>query len=61
MEDKFVPYEMVDEIYKNCASKIDILRVEKATHALSHLIPSELYEEKMFDFINKSLDYSRLF
>lgn len=56
MEDKFVPYEMVDEIYKNCASKKDILRVEKATHALSHLISPELYEEKMFDFINKSLE-----
>lgn len=52
-EDVFVPSYMAKECYDACASEKDILIVEGAGHAQSHMKAPELYEKTFFDFIDK--------
>lgn len=48
--DTFVPYRMCHEIYKNCASRKDILIVEGASHAEAYYKDTKAYQEKIKTF-----------
>ncbi len=49
--DTFVPCEMCEEIYKNCASPKQKLIVEGAAHAESYYKDTDAYEEALNEFI----------
>lgn len=49
--DTFVPCEMCDEIYKNCASKKRKLIVKGAAHAESYYKDTKTYENTLDEFI----------
>ncbi|MBR4110228.1 MAG: alpha/beta hydrolase [Clostridia bacterium] len=53
-EDKFVPCEMGIEMYEACAcNEKDLLLIEGAGHAVSHLTDSKTYEEGLDGFLSK--------
>lgn len=51
--DKFVPYEMLDRLYRSCNSKKDIFTVPDAGHANAYTFDKEGYELKVTKFLNK--------
>ena len=53
--DGFVPYEMSEKIYKNIASKKDILLTKDADHGMSYMVDKENYYKKLLDFIKKNI------
>ncbi len=52
-KDIFVPYEMVNELYKNCVSEKDIFIVPDAQHGTAYRDDREGYEKKVIEFIGK--------
>ncbi|MFV0380888.1 MAG: alpha/beta hydrolase [Breznakia sp.] len=52
-EDAFVPFSMLDEVYKACRAPKEKLVVKGAGHAQSHLIEKEIYWKTVDDFIAK--------
>ena len=52
-KDKFVPYEMLDIIYKNAKCEKEKLEIEGAGHAESAHVDSEKYWKTIKEFINK--------
>lgn len=51
--DFFVPCEMCEEIYRNCASPATKLIVKGASHAESYYIDTEGYEKALDEFIER--------
>lgn len=49
--DTFVPCEMCEEIYKNCASPVTKVIVPGATHGESYFKETEVYEDALDQFI----------
>lgn len=54
-EDKFVPTKMATEIYEAANCPKDLLIVPDAAHAASHCMHPDMYETKLFGFLNKYL------
>lgn len=50
-KDKFVPFYMLDKLYNACSSKKDKLVVKDVGHAKSESLKSDLYWNKVEDFI----------
>ena len=50
-KDKFVPFYMLDKLYNACSSKKDKLIVKDVGHAKSESLKSDLYWNKVEDFI----------
>ena len=50
-KDKFVPFCMLDKLYNACSSKKDKLVVKDVGHAKSESLKSDLYWNKVEDFI----------
>lgn len=46
-DDRFVPYQMSEEIYRNCASEKKLLIVKNAGHGLGYLEDSKAYLDAM--------------
>ena len=56
-QDKFVPFYMLDKLYRANENLIkDKLVVEGAHHAMSSTINTELYFQKVFEFINNNMN-----
>ena len=53
MEDKFVPFEMLYEVYDACSAEKDILEVPDAEHDESCKLHPEIYWPKIKEFIAK--------
>lgn len=53
MEDRFVPYEMLDQVYAACASEKERLDVPGARHAASVYTEPELYWNTVFRFADR--------
>lgn len=51
-EDKFVPTDMVFELYKNAKCKKDLMIINEAGHGVSQMIEKDKYWEHIFLFIN---------
>lgn len=51
--DKFVPFQMLDEIYTAANCEKEKLEIEEATHAESFLVNPEKYWGKVKEFIDK--------
>lgn len=54
-EDKFVPTAMATEIYEAANCPKDLLIVPNAAHAASHCMHPDMYETKLFGFLNQYL------
>lgn len=54
-KDTFVPYQMCEEIYKNCASQKTKLIVKGAAHAESYYKDREAYEQALNQLIEKTI------
>jgi hypothetical protein len=52
-QDTFVPYRMLDELYKNASCEKDILIVPSATHGESAFKEPQMYWDKVWGFVNK--------
>ena len=50
-KDKFVPFYMLDKLYNACSSKKDKLIIKDVGHAKSESLKSDLYWNKVEDFI----------
>ena len=50
-KDKFVPFYMLDKLYNTCSSKKDKLIIKDVGHAKSESLKSDLYWNKVEDFI----------
>ena len=54
-QDTFVPYDMLDQNYDACASKVkQKLTIHGATHAKSAQVDPELYWNTVDDFLDKN-------
>ena len=53
MEDKFVPFEMLYEVYDACSAEKDILEVPDAEHDESCKLHPEIYWPKIKEFLAK--------
>ena len=51
--DKFVPFYMLDELYEVCNAPKDKLIIKNAGHAKCEKVNSNLYWDKVINFINK--------
>lgn len=54
-EDKFVPYEMLNEVYEACAAEKEKVTIPNAPHARNSCADPELYWNSIFNFIEKYL------
>lgn len=52
-DDRYVPYEMAEELYNACASEKKLLRVHGAPHAASYIIDKKAYTDASVEFIRK--------
>ena len=52
-KDKFVPFYMLDKLYDACKAPKDKLIVKEAGHAKSEKIATDIYWDKVINFINK--------
>ena len=52
-KDKFVPFYMLDKLYNACSSKKDKLIIKDVGHAKSESLKSDLYWNKVEDFIKQ--------
>lgn len=55
-KDKFVPFYMLDRLYKACNANKDKLIVNNAGHAKCEEVDSNLYWEKVINFIDKYIN-----
>ena len=53
--DHLVPFEMSQEIAKNCASKITFIPFSEAGHGLSYILDAERYTKEATKFINECI------
>lgn len=51
--DTFVPYQMCEEIYKNCASEKKKLIIKGAAHAESYYKDREAYEKALDQLVDQ--------
>lgn len=51
-DDRFIPYQMSEEIYQNCADHAKFYIVPSAGHGLSYIIDPPLYEKICKDFFD---------
>lgn len=52
-EDNFVHTEMVYDVYAACPTRKDIMVVENAGHGQSYYYAPEMYEERIFSFLDE--------
>ena len=52
-KDKFVPFYMLNKLYDACKAPKDKLIVKEAGHAKSEKIATDIYWDKVINFINK--------
>lgn len=54
-KDDFVPYSMMDELYKATSSEKSKLTVQNASHGKADLVNPDLYWNTVTDFLNKHM------
>ncbi|MBS5116019.1 MAG: alpha/beta hydrolase [Erysipelotrichaceae bacterium] len=52
-KDEFVPTRMVNELYEACQADKELLLIDEAGHALSHVYEEELYHQKVKNFLDR--------
>lgn len=52
-DDRYVPFEMGEKLYKACASEKAFLRVKDAPHAASYIVDKSAYTKASREFIEK--------
>ena len=55
-EDRFVPFEMMKELYDACRSEKECLAVAGAAHVQAELVGGAEYWDRVFQFVGRDLE-----
>lgn len=55
-EDRFVPWQMTQELYDACSSEKELLLVEGASHGMSFVVDMDTYLRKIEEFVERTIE-----